>query len=128
MAKRLVLVPDAPKTILERFAEMADEEYARAEALSKRVSELEAQIQDERGEVAALMAQRLAEIGELKSELKEARAQHLLLCAATRNVLAAHELGDDALLDEALARMAEIVDGGSPQQVRSHQARDAGPA
>lgn len=126
MAKRLALVPDAPKTILERFAEMADEEFARAEMLAKRVRELEAQIQSERDEVAYVMTQRLADIADLKVELREVRAVYLLLVAATRNVLAAHESGDEALLDEALARMEEVVDAGRPaQSVRGHETRDA---
>lgn len=115
MAKpRLALVPDAPKTILERFAEMADEEHARAEALAKRVALLESQVEP-----------RLAEINDLKVALREARAQYLLLCAATRNVLVAHESGDEALLDEALARMEEVLDGrGTPQSLRSDATRD----
>lgn len=101
MAKpRLAVVPDAPKTVLERFAEMADQEYARAEVLAKRVMELESQ-----------ESPRLAEIGDLKVQLCEVRAQYLLLRAACRNVLAAHESGDEALLDEALARMEEIARG-----------------
>lgn len=118
MAKpRLALVPDAPKTILERFAAMADEEFARAEALAKRVTVLEAEAHP-----------RLAEINDLRVELREVRAQYLLLSAATRNVLAAHESGDEALLDEALARMEEVLDGrGTPLSLRGGQAGDAGP-
>jgi hypothetical protein len=104
---RLILVPEAPKTILERFAAMADEEHVRAEALAVRVGVLEAEARP-----------RLAEIADLQVELREARAQYLLLTAATRNVLAAHESGDEALLDEALARMEEVVDGCAPQSVR----------
>lgn len=108
MAKpRLALVPDEPKTVLERFAAMADEEFARAEALAVQVQVLESQSQP-----------RLADIANLQVELREARGQYLLLTAATRNVLAAHESGDEALLDEALARMEEVVDGCAPRSVR----------
>ena len=97
---RLILVPEAPKTVLERFAEMADREYARAEALAKRVADLEAGFEP-----------RLAEIADLREEMREIRAKYLLLRAVTENVLAAHQSGDDALLDQALARMQEVVDG-----------------
>lgn len=93
-------MPDAPKTVLERYAEMADEEYARAEALAKRVTELEAEAHP-----------RLAEIADLQVELREVRGAYLLLRAAVRNVLSAHELGDDALTDEAIARMEEVLVG-----------------
>jgi bacterioferritin (cytochrome b1) len=117
MAKpRLALVPDAPKTVLERFAEMADQEYERAEALAKRVTMLEAEAHP-----------RLAEISDLKVQLREVRAQYLLLRAACRNVLAAHESGDEALLDEALARMEEIASGeaSTSESLRGGTARDA---
>lgn len=119
MAKpRLALVTEPPKTILERFAEMADEEYARAEALAVRVSELQAEAEP-----------RLAEILDLKVQLREVRAQYLLLLAACRNVLAAHESGDDALLDEALARMEEIAGGkaSTSESLRGRASGDARP-
>lgn len=84
---------------------MADEEFRRAQALAKRVAELESQVHP-----------RLTEIDDLKVQLREVRAQYLLLGAATRNVLTAHESGDQALLDEAIARMEEVVNGGSPAE------------
>lgn len=101
---RPTLVPDPPpKTLLERFAEMAERECARADTLARRVTELEGEAHP-----------RLAEIADLKVELREVKGAYLLLRAAARNVLSAHEQGDDALTDEALARMEEVFGASTP--------------
>lgn len=81
MAKpRLKIVPPAPLTVLERYAVMADEAHQRAQALAKQVAEME---------VALRQAKRVE--------------------AALQNALSAHNSGDEALLDEALARLREIA-------------------